>query len=313
MKRNQITNLLLLACTAFLLSSCWDPKSQQSTTKGTAKIGVDETFRLLMDTEVFTFKSHYPEALIEPVYAPEGELIDLLKSDSLRLLIIGRSLSKEELEFFASKKSHPKITKIAYDGVALIVHPENPDSNLSYEVLQSLFKGETKTWNQINQKQKNDSVRIVFDHPRSGTAHYIMDAFGIKQFPKGCFALKSNQDVVNYVAENPNAIGVIGSNWISDPEDTVSHAFLKKIHVVGLSSKNDPTAALGFFRPYQGYIATGEYPFKREINFISRELGVRVGTGFAAFVAGDIGQRIVLKAGLVPATAPIRLINVNNE
>jgi dTDP-4-dehydrorhamnose reductase len=31
------------------------------------------------------------------------------------------------------------------------------------------------------------------------------------------------------------------------------------------------------------------------------------------FLAGDIGQRIILKAGLVPATVPVRLVNISSE
>lgn len=306
-------HFFLLTGLMLLQISCWNPSKQESTTRGNAKIGVDETFRLLIDAEVFAFRAHYPDALIEPYYAPEGELIDLMKNDSMRVLVIGRSLTAEENAFFASKKSYPKVTKIAYDGVAFIVNPANPDTNLSYGLLSDIFTGKTHTWNQINSKQSKDSIRIVFDHNRSGNARFVLEAFGLKSFPAGCFALQSNEEVVSYVEKNRHAIGIIGSNWISDPQDTVSHAFLKKIKVAGISSKNDPTAALGYFQPYQGYIASGDYPFKREINIISRELGVRVGTGFAAFTAGDIGQRIVLKSGLVPATAPIRLINVNNE
>ena len=184
---------------------------------------------------------------------------------------------------------------------------------MSYEKLQEVFSGKLSKWNHPGVTGVKDSIRVVFDHPRSSNVHYIMDEFGLKKFPSFFFACHSNEQVVKYVEENTNAIGIIGSNWISDPEDTVSHKFLDKIRVVGISSKNDPSAALGYVKPYQGYIASGEYPFKREINIISRELGVRVGTGFAAFTAGDIGQRIILKSGLVPARAPIRLINTGND
>lgn len=311
MKINPVFKLSLLSLVIGI--SCGNPAKQQSTTRGNARIGVDETFRLLVDTEIFTFQAHYPNAKIEPFYAPEAELIKQLRNDSLRLLVIGRNLTKEEIEFFASKKSHPKITKVAYDGVAFILNPASTDTNLAYGVLQDIFSGKIKTWQELRAQKGKDSIQVVFDHPQSGNARFVLEAFGLKNFPKNCFAVHSNEEVVNYVANHPHAMGIIGSNWISDPEDTVSHNFLKKIKVAGISSRNDPTAALGYFQPYQGYIASGEYPFKREINIISRELGVRVGTGFAAFMAGDIGQRIVLKSGLVPATAPIRLVNINNE
>ena len=82
---------------------------------------------------------------------------------------------------------------------------------------------------------------------------------------------------------------------------------------MGLSSAIDTAATSRFFKPYQGYIADGTYPFKRTIYYISREAGTRLGTGFAAYLAGDIGQRIILKSGLVPATVPVRLVNISSE
>ena len=45
----------------------------------------------------------------------------------------------------------------------------------------------------------------------------------------------------------------------------------------------------------------------------SRESFTGLGSGFVSFVAGEKGQRIILKSGLIPATMPIRIIQVNNE
>lgn len=293
--------------------SCGDGKPAENATHGTVKIGVDETFRLLLETEIFTFQSLYKDARVQATYGAEGDLLELLRNDSLRAIVIGRSLTPDEKAFFEAQKIVPKITPIAYDGVAFIVNRENPDSNISFSKLKELFTGNIAQWSGIRAGSSADSIRVVFDHPRSGNARYIMEQFGLKELPRNCFALNSNEAVVDYVEKNPHALGIIGSNWISEPEDTISHSFLKRIRVVGISSKDDPGATQGYFQPFQGYIASGEYPFKREVFYISRELGVRVGTGFASYVASDPGQRIVLKSGLVPASVPVRLIHINNE
>lgn len=298
-----------------LLAACGNTNivEQESTTRGKAKVGVDDAFSLLMEAESFAFQGLYDNAEIELQTGAEGELMDLMKNDSLRLLVIGRELTEDEIAYFKSRNSYPKLTKIAYDGLAFIVNKANPDTNISFEKLSDLFLGKASRWSDINPASGNDSIRVVFDHPRSGNARFLSELFGLQSYPANFFAVRTNEEVVNYVENNKSAIGIIGSNWISDPQDTVSHAFLDRIKVVGVSSKNDPSAALGYYKPYQGYIAGGQYPFKREVYMVSRELGVKVGTGFTAFVAGDKGQRIVLKSGMVPATAPVRLINVKSE
>jgi len=52
----------------------------------------------------------------------------------------------------------------------------------------------------------------------------------------------------------------------------------------------------------------------REVYILSKEAYTGLGTGFTAFVASERGQRIVLKFGLVPATMPVRLVElIENE
>ncbi len=60
-------------------------------------------------------------------------------------------------------------------------------------------------------------------------------------------------------------------------------------------------------------MAQGKYPLIRDVVMIGREARSGLASGFMAFVASDKGQRIVLKSGLVPATMPIRIIEVNHE
>jgi len=96
-------------------------------------------------------------------------------------------------------------------------------------------------------------------------------------------------------------------SWISDTDDTLSIGFLDKIKVMAISKFGDATP----YKPYQAYIKTKDYPFCRDVYMISRISGGGLGIGFVSFVAGEKGQRIILKSGLVPAIAPTRLININ--
>ena len=119
---------------------------------------------------------------------------------------------------------------------------------------------------------------------------------------------------VDYVEKNPSALGIIGVNWISDGDDPSAKYFLKQVRTLAIKAPD--TAKYGyndFYRPYQAYIATHEYYFWRRLYIIMRESRAGLGTGFASFVAGDKGQRIILKSGLVPATAPVRLVQTKNS
>jgi phosphate transport system substrate-binding protein len=112
------------------------------------------------------------------------------------------------------------------------------------------------------------------------------------------------------VAAEKNCIGVVGVNWISDSDDTTRLSFLKSVKVLEIAMTKDDD----FYKPYQAYIAQKYYPLWREVYIISKEAYTGLGTGLTAFIASERGQRIVLKFGLVPATMPVRLVElVENE
>ena len=118
--------------------------------------------------------------------------------------------------------------------------------------------------------------------------------------------------MLSYVENHPEAIGVIRVNWNSDPADSVSNNFLSRVRPIGFTSEYFSEAE-DFYQPYQAYIANKSYPFVRDIYAINRETFVGLGTGFIQFFAGEQGQRIVLKSGMVPATMPVRIIQMKKE
>ena len=101
-------------------------------------------------------------------------------------------------------------------------------------------------------------------------------------------------------------------NWISDKNDTVTMHFLKRVKVAGISTagNNDPNTT--FYKPYQAYIAEGFYPFTREVYCINRQSYAGLGYGFTSFIAGPQGQLIIVHTGLVPATMPVRLVEIKH-
>ena len=165
-------------------------------------------------------------------------------------------------------------------------------------------------WTQLNKKSNLGKISVVFDNAGSANARYMQDTLlEGKRFASNVFAVKSNPEVVEYVSKNKNAIGVLSVNWISDSKDTLTQSFLKEIKVVGIS-KDDSSEA---FKPYQAYIKTKDYPFTRSVYMINRQTRYGLGMGFVSFVAGQSGQLMILKAGLIPSIAPVRMVQINTK
>jgi phosphate transport system substrate-binding protein len=310
----KLNNLLILALVLPLVISCssnGQRTSDETPTRGNIKIGVDESYQLLFDTEIYTFQSLYKYAKINPVYANEQAVIELFLKDSIRNIVVNRPLTDKEKEYLNSLQIVPRATKIAYDGVAFIVNNQNPDSLLTFVQIKKIFSGENSSWKTISSKSHLQDVKVVFDNKKSGNVRYLIEKFKLKDtLPSYCQAVSTNSEVVNYVQQHTNAIGVVSVNWISDKNDSISNSFLSKVKVVAVSPVINEQ---DYVQPFQAYIADQSYPFVREVYYISRESFSGLGSGFASFVAGDQGQRIILKSKLVPATMPIRFVKVSNE
>lgn len=298
------------------LSSCGKNKNlpTDDATSGRIHITVDESYQPLMEAEIEMFEHFYPHAKIDVTYSNELKAFEDLLNDSSRFIVVNRELNNDELDYFKKIELTPTTLKIAYDGLAFIGNNESKLKKLLYSQVNDMFTGKITTWNQLDPSYPKDTIRIIFDNPKSGNVRMINEMFKLNnKLPSNCFAVNSNPEVIDFVEKNKNAIGIISVNWISDDADTNAIAFLKKIKVLEMGAEGVTDTSEQFRGPYQGYIAEDTYPFKRTCYILSREARTGLGTGFASFITGEKGQRIVLRAGMVPASAPIRIVEFSNQ
>jgi phosphate transport system substrate-binding protein len=281
-------------------------------TSGTITIAADESLRPIVEAEADVFQSIYKDAHLNIIYTNEHDAMDLLVKDSVRLAITTRELLPEEKAVLDNQKITPRYAPLGYDAIALIMNRSVQDTILTTDQLRNILDGTFTTWKDLNPKNPATPLQVVFDSPKSGAVRHLGDSvLKGKDLAKHCFAVESNAAVIDYVEQHQNSIGIIGVNWISDKDDSTMIGFMKKIRVADLVPYNPEAAEAPSMKPYQAYIALKQYPLWRKVQIVSREARVGLGTGFASFVASDRGQRIVLKSGLVPATAPVRIIDIS--
>jgi phosphate transport system substrate-binding protein len=305
--------VLVFAISSLFLASCQEKnkygKKVDTPTTGKITIVADESLKPIVEAEVETFNALHKDAHISVIYLPEADAITaMLKEDTIRMAIATRKLTKEEREFLMKEtKIRAREEDMAGSGIALITNRQNPDSLITIDQIKDLLAGKISTWRQIRGSSDN-GIEIVFDNQNSGVLRQLKDSVAkVSTLPKNCFAVNNNEAVVDYVAKNKNAMGLIGLEWISDSDDTTTDKFLSKVRVMEVAGDSS------YFKPYQAYLALKYYPLPRTITAINREGRTGLATGFAAFFASERGQRIVLKAGLLPKTMPLRIVNVNQK
>lgn len=308
--------LILYFLCLYTLSACTSSQKkgkEETLYSGKISIAVDESFKPIMEEELQVYQALIPEAVITPIYCSEVEAVNLLLKDSVRLAITNRRLTEEELISFHTRKFFPESVRMALSGVALITHRDNPDSLITVKDFRRIATGEITNWKELNPNSKLERMQVVFDNPNSGTVHYVIDSICQgKPLSTSLKAQKSNEEVINYVATTPEAIGVIGANWVGNKADTTRLSFNQKVRVMAVSSSVNATSE-NSYRPYQAYLALKKYPLTHDVYILINDPKGALPTGVMTFLTGDRGQRIILKSGLVPATQPIRVVNVKED
>jgi phosphate transport system substrate-binding protein len=273
--------------------------AKDSPTMGEISIVADETLRPIVEAEEDIFEHTYPYAKINVKYLPGNQAMNYFLKDSTKIIVAARKLNTKEELYFQKIKITPRHTPIATDAVAFIIHPSNPDTTLTREEILKVLSGDVTQWSALSPNNKPGAITVVFDNQNSSTVQYIREQIKKDQLSPNVYALKDNLSVVDYVAKHPQSVGIIGYSWISDYDDPLTKKMRRETKLLALSpGEKDPRK--GFYQPYASYLIDTLYPFRRNIYVISREGRAGLGTGFASFIAGDIGQRIIQKAGIPP-------------
>lgn len=287
---------LLMAGASLCLSACGKEAGGPTDTpnSGTINISVDETYKPVIEEQLHVFDSSNPDAHINVQYKPEAECIKDFLAGKVRLILITRPLTEEEKKYGAAQNVYPVWDELARDAVAVIVNPGSKDTAFGIQQLRGILTGQYK-----------DTYNVVFDNGGSSTLRFIQDSI-LKGQPlgKNVFAARGNDSVVNYVAQNPGSIGIVGLNWVSSDTDVNNTgAFISKIKVAAIF--NDSTQE--YLQPYQAYIALRSYPLSRNLYYVKNEPHQGLGTGFANFLLRDRGQLIFAHAHLFPLKLSIVL------
>jgi len=291
--------VLAIVSFLFLFVAC-DKKEQKKETilKGSTTILVDETLTPIVEDQVEVFESKY-DATIKLKSNSEAETINSLFNEKSSIAILSRKLTNEELKIFEQKKVTPKITEFATDAIAFISNKSNKDTLIALQDVINFMQGKSNT-----------TIKgLVFDNPNSSTVSYMNNLAGLKTLPEvGAFSFKNNEEVIKFVSQNDGMIGVVGVNWLTQPNQNMLE-YVRNVNVLSVKGLQGS----GYYEPSQNDLGEGKYPLARDLYIINCQGYSGLGMGFASFVAGDIGQRIILKSGLLPVRVPGRNIRIRNK
>ncbi len=201
-----------------------------------------------------------------------GSGITAVQEGTCDIGLSSRALKDEE------KSAGLKETVLAYDGIAIIVHPDNPVSDLSVEQLAKLYTGEITNWKDVG---GNDAEAVLIGREAaSGTRDGFESITGTKDKCQYRQELTSTGDVITAVSQNPDAIGYASLASIKDS--------VKALNVDGVT-------------PSEATVKDGSYKVQRPfvlVTMAGKELSPAAQAFFDYAISSDAAS-IIAKAGAV--------------
>ncbi len=297
----------------FLFSSCAQKRTAENTNIGTEKIykgeftlDVDPGLEHVMKLQQEVFEYAHPDVKLNIQYKNEADMMADFKSKRATVLVMARDLdSLEKVALEQHDTLYVREIKIASDGVALIGNKSFDDKALDIATLKKYFDpANTST----------EVPEMVFEDQHSSVVKFMLNKLGYKEkVSTHVYALKSTEEVINYVEKSKNAIGFIPFNFLSDVESDGVKKLLDSIKILSLRAKDKDGKEI-IVSANQSDIATGDYPLTRNIYTEMRfSYEDNLEWLFVNFLFKGQGERIFLKDGLIPARMPARDIDVNTD
>ena len=213
---------------------------------------------------------------VEFTYNPTGSGAGITAAQEGRcdIGLSSRALKDEE------KAGGLKETVLAYDGIAIIVNPENPVNDLTLDQIAKLYTGEITNWKDVG---GNDAeVVLIGREAASGTRDGFESITGTKDKCQYRQELTSTGDVITAVSQNPDAIGYASLASIKDS--------IKALNVDGVT-------------PSEATVKDGSYKVQRPFVLVTvegKEL-TPVAQKFFDYITSPDAAAIIAKAGAVAA------------
>lgn len=222
-----------------------------------------------------------------------GEGIKSLINKTTDLANSSRSISDEEKKEAESEGIDVREYKVLWDGIAVIVSRNVKISELTFEQLSKIYKGEITNWSELG----GDDARIVAAarESTSGTGEYFLEnivRLGSKtsqdEYSDKCLFLQTNADVITQVSQNNNIIGYVGLGYLKEAGNKV----------IALKVKKDANST-GVL-PGVETVKDKSYPISRELYVYADGNNLsNIAKAYIVFILSDEGQKIGVDSGFV--------------
>ena len=258
-----------------VMVGCGSQKKRSASTDGSTSVSTDGSTSMSKVIESLS-EAYGEETGVEVTYnaTGSGAGIEAVLAGRCDIGLASRDLKDEE------KEKGLEGTILAYDGIAIIVHPDNPVSDLSIETIAKIYTGEITNWKEVG---GNDAeIVLIGREANSGTRDGFESITETEEKCKYRQECTSTGDVITAVSSNPGAIGYASLASVKDS--------VKAVSVDGVE-------------PSEKTVKDGSYAVQRPFVLVTKkdvEL-TESAMAFFEYATSEDANEVISGAGVVPA------------
>ncbi len=241
------------------------------------------------------FMKLHPDIIVSVTGGGSGTGITALIQGSCDIAQASRRIKKKEIEAAERAGIEPVEHIVAWDGIAVIVHPSNPVEKLTLPQLSDIFQGKIKRWSELG--GADAPVVILARETSSGTHVFfkerVLQLDGKRpeaDYTTSAILSTSNQAIHDEIASNPNAIGYVGIAYVDE-----------RVKAVAVAEEADKP----YEQPTIEAIRSRRYPIARPLFMYTAGQPEGPVKMFLDFAFSEKGQQVVQLVGFVPVPEPV--------
>lgn len=247
------------------------------------KIKGSDTVLPLSQKVAESYLKTHPSASITVTGGGSGVGISALMEGTTDIAQASRRMKFDEKQKLQKQGKKAKEVIVAYDALAVVVHPSNKVSNLTREQLEGIFTGKITNWKEVG----GADMKIIpySRETSSGTYEFFRESvLKNKNYMNGIMSMPATGAIVQSISQTKGGIGYIGLAYLTKS--------VKPLHVSYDAGKT-------FTEPSVANAKNGTYPVVRPLYFYYEEGAAGRVKPFVDYILSPAGQKIVTEVGFI--------------
>jgi phosphate transport system substrate-binding protein len=257
--------------------------SQDATVKQGIIVKGSDTVLPLSQAEAEEFMIKNQDSDITVIGGGSGVGIAALIDGEAEIAMASRTMKDSEIEKAKNNSINPVETIIGWDGIAVVVNPENPVTQLTFTQLKAIYDGNISNWKDVGGEDRE--ITVISRDSSSGTYEYFKEeVLEGREYRQDALVQPATGAITQEIAQNKGAIGYIGYAYLD--ESTKALAL------------DDGEGT--FISATEEKILSGEYPLARQLYYYTNGEPQGLTKEFIDYVMSEEGQAIVSDVGYFP-------------